>query len=58
MAGRSVFVTGASSGLGRAAAIALSTVGARLLLNGRDEGRLIETRAQLAGRGMPSIPAS
>ena len=56
MAGRSVFVTGASSGLGRAAAIALSNVGARLLLNGRDEGRLNETRELLAGEGHALYP--
>ena len=57
MAGRSVFVTGASSGLGRAAAIGLSKVGARLLLNGRDEARLQETRAMLDGEGHSLHPA-
>jgi NAD(P)-dependent dehydrogenase (short-subunit alcohol dehydrogenase family) len=50
-AGRSVLVTGASSGLGRAAAIALSACGARLILNGRDGERLEETRAALSGSG-------
>lgn len=57
MTGRSVFVTGASSGLGRAAAIALSKAGARLLLNGRDEVRLNETRAMLDGDGHGVYPA-
>lgn len=57
MKARSVFVTGASSGLGRAAAIGLSKVGARLLLNGRDEARLQETRSMLDGEGHQIFPA-
>ncbi len=51
LAGRRVFVTGASSGLGRAAAVGLSQLGATLALCGRDEGRLAETRELLAGDG-------
>jgi NAD(P)-dependent dehydrogenase (short-subunit alcohol dehydrogenase family) len=47
--GRTVLVTGASSGLGRAAAVALSLCGARLVLTGRDEARLVETRSALTG---------
>jgi NAD(P)-dependent dehydrogenase (short-subunit alcohol dehydrogenase family) len=50
-AGRSILITGASSGLGREAAIALSALGARLVLTGRDQGRLEETRARLGGEG-------
>jgi NAD(P)-dependent dehydrogenase (short-subunit alcohol dehydrogenase family) len=49
MEGRRVFVTGASSGIGRAVSIALSRRGARLVLNGRNETRLIETRELLTG---------
>ncbi len=45
---RTILITGASSGLGRAAAIALAARGARLLLWGRDQERLAETRAMLA----------
>jgi NAD(P)-dependent dehydrogenase (short-subunit alcohol dehydrogenase family) len=56
MVGRSVFVTGASSGLGRATAVTLSRLGARLLLNGRDEARLNETRAMLQGDGHRVYP--
>ena len=40
MTGRRVLVTGASSGIGRDTALLLSTLGATLILVGRDEGRL------------------
>jgi NAD(P)-dependent dehydrogenase (short-subunit alcohol dehydrogenase family) len=50
-AGRTILITGASSGLGRAAAVALSGCGARLILSGRDEVRLEETRSALTGTG-------
>jgi NAD(P)-dependent dehydrogenase (short-subunit alcohol dehydrogenase family) len=46
---RWVVVTGASSGIGRAIAIELSAHGARLVLVGRDAGRLAETAAALPG---------
>ncbi len=45
--GRTVLVTGASSGLGRAAALALADLGARLIVTGRDEARLRETLVAL-----------
>lgn len=51
MAGRTVFVTGASSGLGRAAATALAAAGAKLIVTGRNEERLEQTRASLPGQG-------
>lgn len=51
LAGRHVMVTGASSGLGRETAIALSRAGARLSLLGRDEERLAGTRESLDGDG-------
>jgi NAD(P)-dependent dehydrogenase (short-subunit alcohol dehydrogenase family) len=54
-AGRSVFVTGASSGIGRSAAVALSRCGARLVLNGRSEERLAESVALLAGDGHAAV---
>lgn len=48
---RHVLVTGASSGLGRQAAIQLSQCGARLALIGRNEERLSGTLAALEGEG-------
>lgn len=56
--GRRVFVTGASSGIGRAVAVALSRRGARLVLNGRDEARLAETQGLLAGGGHALAPGA
>jgi NAD(P)-dependent dehydrogenase (short-subunit alcohol dehydrogenase family) len=49
--GRSVVVTGASSGIGRACAIELASHGARVVMIGRDPARLGDTGAQLAGTG-------
>ncbi len=57
MAGRRVFVTGASSGLGRAAAVALAAAGAKLVVTGRSEERLEKTRSMLAGDGHSAYPA-
>lgn len=49
--GRTVMVTGASSGIGRGCAIVAAERGARLVLVGRSEERLKETQSQLAGSG-------
>jgi 3-oxoacyl-[acyl-carrier protein] reductase len=49
--GRLILVTGASSGIGRATAGVLAGLGARLVLVGRDEGRLRSTMEQLGGSG-------
>jgi NAD(P)-dependent dehydrogenase (short-subunit alcohol dehydrogenase family) len=51
LAGRTVLVTGASSGLGAATAEAAAACGARVIAMGRDEARLDRTRAGLAGDG-------
>lgn len=51
LVGKTIFVTGASSGLGRAASAAMAGLGARIIVNGRDEKRLEETLASLAGEG-------
>lgn len=46
MGGKVVVVTGASSGLGRATALRLAALGARLILVGRDLGRLESVRQE------------
>lgn len=51
LAGGAVIVTGASSGIGRAAAVAASRAGARVTCCGRNAARLAETLALLAGEG-------
>ena len=47
LAGKTILVTGASSGIGRATAIACSNMGARVILSGRNEDALAETLAQM-----------
>ncbi|WP_040277872.1 SDR family NAD(P)-dependent oxidoreductase, partial [Xanthomonas citri] len=49
--GKTILVTGASSGLGRQIAIACAQRGARIVLAGRDKDRLAQTQAQLQGTG-------
>lgn len=47
LAGRTVLVTGATGGLGRETAATVAELGARVLLVGRDQGRLDVLRASL-----------
>lgn len=56
LAGKTVLVTGASSGIGRAVAIALGAQQARIVLTGRDAGRLQETRQAISGDAL-ALPA-
>ncbi len=46
--GKTILVTGASSGIGRGIAIACSKMGATVLITGRNESRLNETLSSLA----------
>ena len=50
MTGRTVLITGPTSGLGRAATDAVATLGARVVLVGRSEARLAEVRDELVAR--------
>ena len=50
LAGRTALVTGPTSGLGRATALQLAELGARVLLAGRNEDRLVQLRDELVGR--------
>jgi len=48
---KTIFITGASSGIGKATAIECSKLGAKVIINGRNEGRLNETYKALEGKG-------
>lgn len=55
--GKTILVTGASSGIGRATAIACSQMGAGVVISGRDAGRLSDTFSQLEGEGHMQVIA-
>jgi len=57
LVGKTILVTGASSGIGRAIAIACSQMGANLIITARNEIRLTETRSMLEGEGHLQICA-
>jgi len=57
LAGKTILVTGASSGIGRAIAIACAEAGATVVLNGRNQERLHATLEALAGDGHQVIAA-
>lgn len=56
LAGRSYLVTGASSGIGRAAALLIARCGGRVVAGGRDVERLEATLAALPGSGHQALP--
>lgn len=55
--GKTILVTGASSGIGRATAITCSQMGATVVVTGRNEQRLQETFDALEGDGHMQIVA-
>lgn len=55
--GKTVLVTGASSGIGRAIAVACAEQGARVVLNGRNVSRLEETLNMISNLGFLSQEA-
>ena len=57
LSGKTILVTGASSGIGRAIAIACAQAGASVVLNGRNIARLNETLSQMSGEGHIVLPA-
>ena len=57
LSGKTILVTGASSGIGRGIAIACAEQGACVVLTGRNEARLKETLSQMSGDGHIIIPA-
>lgn len=57
LVGKTILITGASSGIGRATAIECSKLGATCVITGRNEERLNETLSQMVGEGHISIVA-
>jgi len=57
LTGKTVLVTGASSGIGRSIAIECSKMGANVVLTARNEERLNETLLQMEGKGHSIIIA-
>ena len=57
LVGKTILVTGASSGIGQATAVECSRLGAKLVVTGRNEERLVETLSRLDGDGHVSIAA-
>ena len=49
--GKTVLVTGASSGIGQGIAVTCSKMGARVMVNGRNEHKLQKTLSQMEGDG-------
>jgi retinol dehydrogenase-14 len=55
MAGRTVLVTGASSGIGRATAVGLATMGAHVAITGRDRLRTEDAADEIGAAGETTV---
>lgn len=56
LSGKTILITGASSGIGRASAIECSKLGARVVISARNEERLKETLSAMEGDNHMVIP--
>lgn len=56
LSGRLILITGASAGIGRTTAVLLSQLGARLILNGRNQTALSDTLSSLSGENHVLAP--
>jgi NAD(P)-dependent dehydrogenase (short-subunit alcohol dehydrogenase family) len=56
LTGKTILITGASSGIGKATAILASKLGARLFITGRDEGKLADTYNNMEGNDHGMFP--
>ena len=57
MSGRTVLVTGATSGIGRATAVGLAAMGAHLAITGRDPGRTEQAAREISAAGGSPVDA-
>ncbi|MBQ7578686.1 MAG: SDR family NAD(P)-dependent oxidoreductase [Synergistaceae bacterium] len=57
LTGKKILITGASSGIGRAAAVLCSQMGAELIITGRNKCELDKTFANLEGNNHEKICA-
>lgn len=57
LVGKTILVTGASSGIGKAIAVVCSQMGAKLIITGRNKARLSETLSMLEGSDHQQICA-
>lgn len=57
LVGKTILITGASSGIGKAIAIACSKMGGTIVLTGRNRERLVSTFRELSGEGHQLVPA-
>lgn len=57
LTGKNILITGASSGIGRAIAVACSKMGAKMIITGRNQSRISETWMMLDGNGHQYIVA-
>lgn len=57
LVGKTILVTGASSGIGRGIAIACAGMGAKVVITGRNQIRLQETLSQMEGEGHSMVAA-
>ncbi|MFT6502831.1 MAG: NAD(P)-dependent dehydrogenase (short-subunit alcohol dehydrogenase family) [Crocinitomicaceae bacterium] len=53
--GKTILITGASSGIGKQIAISVSEMGAKVIATGRDQQRLEETVSSLKGEGHQAV---
>jgi gluconate 5-dehydrogenase len=58
LTGKTALVTGSSQGIGYALALGLGEAGARIILNGRDHGRLDVAADRLRGQGLTVFTAA